>query len=53
MFCKYCGHQIPDDSVFCEKCGKSFSGKGNGYENDNEREKEHKETNGVENFLIS
>lgn len=22
MFCKYCGHQIADDSKFCEFCGK-------------------------------
>src|SRR5262245_49518130 len=22
MFCRYCGVQIPDDSVFCSKCGK-------------------------------
>lgn len=22
MFCKYCGSQIADDSVFCAKCGK-------------------------------
>lgn len=22
MFCRYCGSQIPDDSVFCGKCGK-------------------------------
>lgn len=22
MFCKYCGTQISDDAVFCEKCGK-------------------------------
>ena len=24
MFCKYCGHEIADDSVFCEKCGKNI-----------------------------
>jgi hypothetical protein len=22
MFCVYCGTQIPDDAVFCSKCGK-------------------------------
>jgi predicted amidophosphoribosyltransferase len=22
MYCKYCGADIPDDSGFCEKCGK-------------------------------
>lgn len=22
MYCKYCGNQIDDDSVFCLKCGK-------------------------------
>lgn len=22
MYCKYCGHEIADDSVFCAKCGK-------------------------------
>ncbi|MCH5282509.1 MAG: zinc-ribbon domain-containing protein [Treponema sp.] len=22
MFCKYCGNEITDDSVFCAKCGK-------------------------------
>lgn len=25
MYCKYCGSQISDDSVFCSKCGKSQS----------------------------
>ena len=24
MFCKYCGQEIADDSVFCEKCGKNI-----------------------------
>ncbi len=24
MFCKYCGQEIADDSVFCSKCGKSL-----------------------------
>ena len=23
MFCKHCGSQIPDDSAYCKKCGKS------------------------------
>ncbi|MBD3184579.1 zinc-ribbon domain-containing protein [Candidatus Poribacteria bacterium] len=27
MFCKYCGSQIPDDSAFCKKCGKSLEEK--------------------------
>ena len=22
MYCRYCGHELPDDSVFCSKCGK-------------------------------
>lgn len=22
MFCKYCGHQIDNDSIFCQRCGK-------------------------------
>ena len=22
MFCNYCGAQVPDDSIFCNKCGK-------------------------------
>jgi len=22
MFCRYCGFHIPDDSIFCAKCGK-------------------------------
>ena len=22
MYCKYCGHEIADDSVFCAKCGR-------------------------------
>jgi hypothetical protein len=22
MFCRYCGSHIPDDSIFCAKCGK-------------------------------
>src|SRR5437762_1645790 len=22
MFCRYCGSHIPDDSLFCAKCGK-------------------------------
>jgi hypothetical protein len=26
MYCKYCGKQIDDDSVFCQHCGKSLSG---------------------------
>ena len=26
MYCKYCGKQIDDDSVFCQYCGKSLSG---------------------------
>ena len=24
MFCKFCGNQIDDDSVFCSKCGKTL-----------------------------
>ena len=27
MFCKYCGNQISDDSLFCEKCGKLLKDK--------------------------
>lgn len=27
MFCKYCGAEIADDSVFCSKCGKNISEK--------------------------
>lgn len=23
MYCKYCGVQLPDDSAFCSRCGKS------------------------------
>ena len=23
MFCKYCGSQIDEDSIFCQKCGES------------------------------
>lgn len=23
MFCRYCGKQIPNDSIFCQHCGKS------------------------------
>ena len=26
MFCKYCGNQMDDDSVFCAKCGKKVGG---------------------------
>jgi len=26
MYCKYCGADIPDDSEFCEKCGKKLKG---------------------------
>ncbi len=26
MFCISCGSQLPDDSVFCSKCGKNLSG---------------------------
>ena len=25
MYCKYCGSQIPDDSVYCIKCGKQIN----------------------------
>ena len=25
MFCKHCGNQMPDDAVFCAKCGTSVS----------------------------
>lgn len=25
MFCIYCGAKIPDDSLFCEKCGKKLT----------------------------
>lgn len=25
MFCKKCGEQIPDDSVFCPKCGQALN----------------------------
>ena len=25
MFCRYCGDIIPDDSIFCQKCGKKIS----------------------------
>ncbi|MBO4327443.1 MAG: zinc-ribbon domain-containing protein [Clostridia bacterium] len=25
MFCKFCGNQIPDGSVFCQKCGKRLT----------------------------
>ena len=24
MFCEKCGHQIPDDALFCENCGAAF-----------------------------
>lgn len=24
MFCKFCGKEIPDDSLFCKYCGKQF-----------------------------
>ena len=25
MFCRYCGKKIPDDSIFCPKCGRSLA----------------------------
>ena len=25
MFCRYCGHSQPDDSIFCSKCGKAIA----------------------------
>ena len=28
MKCKHCGAEIPDDSVYCEQCGKRVAGKG-------------------------
>lgn len=43
MFCKYCGNEIADDTVFCSKCGKnvkdgnadySFSAKNTANKND-------------------
>lgn len=24
MYCKYCGHEISTDSLFCPKCGKAL-----------------------------
>lgn len=24
MYCVYCGYELPDDSVFCSKCGKKL-----------------------------
>lgn len=30
MFCKYCGKEIADDSVFCSKCGRSLEGNQSG-----------------------
>lgn len=24
MFCKYCGTKLPDDAIFCSKCGKQL-----------------------------
>ena len=29
MFCKFCGKQIPDDSIFCSYCGQKLDGSGN------------------------
>jgi hypothetical protein len=29
MFCRYCGSHIPDDSVFCSKCGKRLGAREN------------------------
>lgn len=28
MKCKNCGAEIPNDSVYCEQCGKRVAGKG-------------------------
>lgn len=28
MFCRYCGQELPDDSVFCSKCGKKVQHEG-------------------------
>ncbi|MEE8402545.1 MAG: zinc-ribbon domain-containing protein, partial [Candidatus Hydrothermarchaeaceae archaeon] len=27
MFCKHCGNEMPDESIFCSKCGKGVSEK--------------------------
>jgi len=29
MFCRYCGSHIPDDSLFCAKCGKRLGAREN------------------------
>ncbi|WP_024867126.1 zinc ribbon domain-containing protein [Butyrivibrio sp. FCS014] len=26
MFCKHCGNELPDDAIFCPKCGKDVNG---------------------------
>lgn len=28
MYCVYCGHELPDDSVFCSACGKRLPAAG-------------------------
>ncbi len=41
MYCKYCGQQVPDDSTFCEKCGKDLSEE-NRHNKGKERDKEQR-----------
>lgn len=54
MYCKYCGEQVPDDSKFCENCGKDLSrmkGK-ESKEKNNQREKFYQSNNKNKKILI-
>lgn len=39
MFCKHCGSQIDEDSVFCQKCGEKQTGVTPNNKTESEREK--------------
>lgn len=39
MFCKFCGRQIPDDSIFCSYCGQKLDGSGRPAEESPAKEK--------------
>ena len=41
MYCKHCGTQIDDDSIFCKYCGKEINKELNKENKTNAKEKNH------------